>query len=163
MTIDKGTYPEIATDALGRLVKDAPALKDMDVAAHLELRGSALKVMGYLTRRSTSAARSQPRRQSPTLEEIDLRSFVVALVRGAFDAIVNASIKQMEAYAEPLEDVAQTVDRFTQEADDRYLPRRQQWVAREVLTGIYRINRGTWDRARRPLPQNGPDGRGRAH
>ena len=56
MTIDKGTYPEIATDALGRLVKDAPALKDMEVAAQLELRRSALKVMGYLTR-----DRPQPR------------------------------------------------------------------------------------------------------
>ncbi len=162
MTIDKGTYPEIATDALGRLVKDAPALKDMEVAAQLELRRSALKVMGYLTRRSTSAARLQPRGQSRTLEEIDLRSFVVALVRGTFDAVVNASIQQMEAHAELLKEVAQTVDRFTQEADDRYLSRRQQFVAREVLTGIYRINRGTWDPARRLLPQNGADGRGSA-
>jgi hypothetical protein len=159
VTIDKGSYPEIATDALGRLVKDAPALKDMDVAAQLELRRSALKVMGYLTRRSASGARPQPRAQSRTLEEIDLRSFVVALVRGTFDAVVNASIEQMEAYAQLLKDVAQTVDQFTQEADDRFLSRRQQFVAREVLTGIYRINRGTWNPPRRLLTQNGPDGR----
>ena len=160
MTIDKGTYPQIASDALGRLVKDAPALKELDLAAHLELRRSALKVMGYLTRRSTSAVRPQPRRQSPTREEIDLRSFVVALVRGTFDAIVNASIKQLEAYAELLAAVAQSVDGFKQEGDDRYLARRQQWVAREVLAGIYRINRGTWEPPQRLLSHNGPDARG---
>jgi hypothetical protein len=96
------------------------------------------------------------------VEEIDLRSFVVALVRGTFDAVVNASIQQMEAYAALLKDVAQTVDQFTQEADDRYLSPRQQFVAREVLTGIYRINRGTWSPPRRVLAQNGQDGRGRA-
>ena len=142
MPIDQASYPSIATDALGRLVKDAPALKELELAAQLELRPSAVKVMGYLTRRTASPARLHAQRWSLTVEEIDLRSFVTALVRGTFDANVNASIRQMEAYAELLKNLAKTVDQFTQAADERYLRRRQQWLGREVLTGIYRISRG---------------------
>jgi hypothetical protein len=141
--IDQASYPAIATDALARLVKDAGALRELDGGAQLELRRSALKVRGYLTRRSAPAVRVPAQRRSPTLEEIDLRSFVTALVRGTFNTVVNASVQQVEAYAELLKGLAKTVDQFTQAADERHLPRRQQWLAREVLTGIYRISRGT--------------------
>jgi hypothetical protein len=153
--IDQASYPVIATDALARLVKDAGALQELEAGAQLELRRSALKVRGYLTRRSAPAALAHAQRRSPTLEEIDLRSFVTALVRSTFDAIVNASVQQVDAYAELLKDLAKTVDQFTQAADERHLRRRQQWLAREVLTGIYRISRGT-------LPARARNGRGNA-
>src|SRR5262249_51710066 len=39
-------------------------------------------------------------------------SFVASLIKGTFQAIVDASIQQMEAYAELLKNVATTVDRF---------------------------------------------------
>jgi hypothetical protein len=141
--IDQASYPAIATDALGRLIKDAPALAELEPAAQIELRRSSLQAMGYLTRRPGSSAQAHPKRRTPTLEEIELRSFVTALVRGTFGAIVNASVQQMEAYAELLKNVATTVDQLTQAADERHLTRRQQWLARELLKGIYRINRGT--------------------
>ncbi|GAA1520044.1 hypothetical protein [Kribbella lupini] len=47
-----------------------------------------------------------------TLGAIDFPRFVSDLIRGTFNAIVNASIQQMEAYGELLANVAKTVDQF---------------------------------------------------
>jgi hypothetical protein len=47
-----------------------------------------------------------------TLGAIDFPRFVADLIRGTFNAIVNASIQQMEAYGELLANVAKTVDQF---------------------------------------------------
>src|SRR5262249_5579857 len=43
---------------------------------------------------------------------IDFPQFVASLIQGTFKAIVDASIQQMQAYAELLKNVATTVDRF---------------------------------------------------
>ncbi len=47
-----------------------------------------------------------------TLSAIDFPSFVGSLIQGTFQAIVDSSIQQMEAYAELLKNCAGTVDRF---------------------------------------------------
>jgi len=47
-----------------------------------------------------------------TLNAIDFPSFVASLIQGTFKAIVDASIQQMEAYAELLKNVAKSVDQF---------------------------------------------------
>jgi hypothetical protein len=47
-----------------------------------------------------------------TLSAIDFPSFVSSLIQGTFQAIVDASIQQMEAYAELLKNAALTVDQF---------------------------------------------------
>jgi len=47
-----------------------------------------------------------------TLNAIDFPAFVAGLIQGTFHAIVDASIQQMEAYAELLKNVALTVDKF---------------------------------------------------
>ncbi|MFL6335456.1 MAG: hypothetical protein ACJ754_19255, partial [Pyrinomonadaceae bacterium] len=47
-----------------------------------------------------------------TLNAIDFPSFVAGLIQGTFQAIVDASIQQMEAYAELLKNVSRTVDQF---------------------------------------------------
>ena len=47
-----------------------------------------------------------------TLGAIDFPSFVASLIQGTFQSIVDASIQQMEAYAEMLKNVASTVDSF---------------------------------------------------
>ncbi|MBR0692732.1 hypothetical protein [Bradyrhizobium lablabi] len=46
---------------------------------------------------------------------VDFASFVGGLIRNVFQAIVNASIQQMNAYGELLKSVAQTVDQFAQD------------------------------------------------
>jgi hypothetical protein len=50
-----------------------------------------------------------------TLNAIDFPSFVASLIQGTFKAIVDASIQQMEAYAELLKNVAGSVDQFMQD------------------------------------------------
>ncbi len=46
------------------------------------------------------------------IDAVDFPGFVADLVNGVFDAIVDASIRQMEAYGDLLESVAKTVDQF---------------------------------------------------
>src|SRR6266498_3356972 len=64
------------------------------------------------------------------------------LIEGTFDAIVDASIQQMKAYGALLQEVAEAVDQFLLERDDRCLRQQQHAVADALLTGIYRITRG---------------------
>lgn len=45
-------------------------------------------------------------------ETVDFPAFVAGLVQGTFKAIVDASIQQMEGYADLLHDVAGAVDKF---------------------------------------------------
>ncbi|HEX8115816.1 MAG TPA: hypothetical protein VF521_00965, partial [Pyrinomonadaceae bacterium] len=47
-----------------------------------------------------------------TLNAISFPDFVASLIKGTFQAITEASIQQMEAYADLLKNVATTVDRF---------------------------------------------------
>lgn len=47
---------------------------------------------------------------------IDFPNFVAALISGVFQAIVDASVKQMEAYDELVKNVAQTVSQFVQDS-----------------------------------------------
>ncbi|RDD61008.1 hypothetical protein [Ferruginivarius sediminum] len=48
-------------------------------------------------------------------DELDFANFVASLVHGTFDAIVDASIRQMEAFAELVSVVAKDIDSFTRE------------------------------------------------
>ena len=47
---------------------------------------------------------------------IDFPNFVAALIKGVFQAIVDASIKQMEAYGELVKNVAQTVSQLVRDS-----------------------------------------------
>ena len=55
------------------------------------------------------------RRAGAMVNEIDFPGFVAQLVHGTFDAIVDASIRQMESYSSLVSAVAKTVDQFTEE------------------------------------------------
>jgi hypothetical protein len=48
-------------------------------------------------------------------DEIDFPGFVASLVHGTFDAIVDATIRQMEAFADLISAVAKDVDGFTRD------------------------------------------------
>jgi hypothetical protein len=49
------------------------------------------------------------------IDAVDFPGFVADLIAGVFDAIVDASIRQMEAYADLVDGVAKTVDQFVDE------------------------------------------------
>ncbi len=57
---------------------------------------------------------------------VDFPKFVGGLIQNVFQAIVDASIQQMEAYAELLKAVAQTVDQFA--ADNISMANARDWL-----------------------------------
>lgn len=59
-----------------------------------------------------SAANQVGRVTQSTLRAIAFPTFVADLIKGTFNAIVNASIQQMEAYTKLLANVAKSVDEF---------------------------------------------------
>jgi hypothetical protein len=61
---------------------------------------------------SPRAANQVARITQQTLNAIAFPTFVADLIKGTFQAIVNASIQQMEAYGNLLANVAKTVDQF---------------------------------------------------
>jgi hypothetical protein len=54
-------------------------------------------------------------RTGALVNEVDFPGFVAQLVHGTFDAIVDASIRQMESYADLVSAVAKTTEQFTEE------------------------------------------------
>jgi len=50
------------------------------------------------------------------MNDVDFPTFVAGLIHGVFNAIVDASIEQMEAYAALISDVAASVDEFMSDA-----------------------------------------------
>ena len=61
------------------------------------------------------ATETLARRTGALVNEVDFPGFVAQLVHGTFDAIVDASIRQMESYSSLVSAVAKTVDQFTEE------------------------------------------------
>jgi hypothetical protein len=83
---------------------------------------------------ATPAAPAKPpatetiaRRAGALVNEIDFPGFVSQLVNGAFDAIVDASIRQMDSYSSLVAAVAKTVDQFTEE--NVTLNQARDWLA----------------------------------
>lgn len=73
------------------------------------------------------AASNVARITEDTLNAIAFPTFVADLIKGTFQAIVDSSIQQMEAYAELLSNVAKTVDEFM--ADNITDNNARDWLA----------------------------------
>jgi hypothetical protein len=80
-----------------------------------------------------------------TLSAIDFPSFVASLIHGTFQAIVDSSIQQMQAYAELLKSVASTVDRFMNDnisdgaARDYLADQHGDFLTRDTSSGAPRL------------------------
>lgn len=71
---------------------------------------------------------------------IDFPGFVAEILDGVFEAIVKASIEQMEDYADLLEDATEGLDEFVEDAGGEAAVRnRQRLLATMVLMGVSRI------------------------
>ncbi|MDQ3287064.1 MAG: hypothetical protein M3Q42_02175 [Pseudomonadota bacterium] len=68
-----------------------------------------------VTSTKPQATETIARRTGAMVNEVDFPGFVAQLVNGTFDAIVDASIRQMESYSSLVSAVAKTVDQFTEE------------------------------------------------
>lgn len=81
-----------------------------------------------------------------TLDAIDFPNFVSGLIQGTFQAIVDSSVQQMQAYAEMLKQVASTVDTFMAEnvsdgmARDYLADRYGDVVSRDTSSGTPRLS-----------------------
>lgn len=84
-----------------------------------------------------------------TLDAIDFPNFVSGLIQGTFQAIVDSSVQQMQAYAEMLKQVAGTVDQFMAEnvsdgmARDYLADRYGDVVSRDTAAGAPRLSVNT--------------------
>jgi hypothetical protein len=135
-------YPEVAVGALGRL-KEASAFRALPPDERRQLRHDTVKIARYLTRRR--GERRPPESQAPLVDDVDFPAFVADLVKGVFGAIVDSSIRQMEAYGDLLKDVAKSIDEFAKDDDATCLERHRQTVAIAVLVGVKRISRSRGD------------------
>lgn len=66
-------------------------------------------------KKKESATDALGRRVGNLSDELDFPKFVASLIHGTFDAMVDSSIRQMQAYADLVAAVAKPLDQFTQE------------------------------------------------
>lgn len=118
---DPDRRPKWITDHLGR-GRIFRGLKDAEQKAVV---GSLSRIVDYWV-----DAADREVEPDEVLAAVDFPAFVADLVKGVFDAIVDASIGQMEAYQNLLRSVAQTVDQFLEDTvtDDQ---------ARDYLTTTF--------------------------
>ncbi|HET7866932.1 MAG TPA: hypothetical protein VFL86_21230, partial [Burkholderiaceae bacterium] len=89
-------------------------------------------------------------RTGALVNEVDFPGFVAQLVHGTFDAIVDASIRQMESYADLVAAVAKTTEQFTEENITENQAR--DWIAQRYPGEVaLLLPRGSDDAQRTPL------------
>jgi hypothetical protein len=110
-------------DALASEGRDPYALA-LETPAEVLRRRRQAAAMPQNDQPATQAQQPAPRaaatetlasRTGALSDEIDFPGFVASLIHGTFDAIVDSSIRQMEAFASLVSAVAKDVDRFTTE------------------------------------------------
>src|SRR5437868_1796926 len=82
-----------------------------------------------------AATETLAQRAGALSDEIDFPDFVASLVHGTFDAIVDASIRQMESYADLVSAVAKSVEQFTE--DNVTLNQARDWLAQQYPQDLY--------------------------
>jgi hypothetical protein len=128
----RADYGALALEAVDRLLA-APALRELPLSDHVELRVHATYIRKFLSLRAATE------NTVSLTESTDFPTFVADLIRGTFDAIVDTTIERMNAYAELLKDLSDSVDEYTKEADSGCLRELQHAAAETLLTEIYRI------------------------
>lgn len=87
---------------------DAPAIPRPEITYARPTAAQAMNAAEFSPRAANNVARVT----EATLNAIAFPTFVADLISGTFNAIVDASIQQMEAFGELLSNVAKTVDEF---------------------------------------------------
>jgi len=115
----------------------SPSYRQLPPERQSQIAGDMAKIAGYLVEPEGTPAHRLPGAIAvvaggggleDTVKAVDFPEFVGALISGVFQALVESSIDQMEAYGELLSNVADTVDQF---ADDNVSDRTaRDWLAR---------------------------------
>ena len=101
------TVSALARDAFGREIADLNAQPFQPDPLGREGSQPAKK--------KESATDALGRRAGNLSDELDFPKFVASLIHGTFDAMVDSSIRQMQAYADLVAAVAKPLEQFTQE------------------------------------------------
>ena len=148
-----GLHDRVRGEVLALLGR-AQAYRELPDAARAQIAADTTKVgafladKGWLTHLPVAGARVDGPPALGTLRElvheVDFPRFVASLVQGVFQAIVDASVQQMQAYAELVASVSEQVGELAEDkrsdAPARELARqRQQQLATMLLMGINRI------------------------
>jgi hypothetical protein len=113
-----------------RLLETSPAYRRLPAPAQQSVARDTARIAVYLVEPEGMRATDLPGAVAPLaglVAEIDFPAFVSSLIDGVFQAIVDASIEQMRAYAELVRNVAQTVDQFASAATSDEAAR--HWLA----------------------------------
>jgi hypothetical protein len=89
---------------------------------------------------SGDAANAGSKAMADQVQAINFPKFVASLITGVFNAIVDASIKQMKAYGDMLASVAKAVDQFAQ--DHITMPQAKQNVQKSFPNIFDMIDKG---------------------
>jgi hypothetical protein len=95
---------DVIRDAVNELLGRSTAFRSLPPEQQREVASNTVAVASAMTET-----------ESAFLREVDFPAFVRDLIHGTFEAIVDASIRQTEAYAELDAAVARSVDRFLEE------------------------------------------------
>jgi hypothetical protein len=104
----------LARDAFGREIADPAALENTAAPSGAG-QGAAPTDPGASPAPKEKATDAIGRRAAALADAIDFPTFVANLVHGTYDAIVDASIKQVESFADLVGAVAKPLEQFTQE------------------------------------------------
>lgn len=131
MGTEPGRLPLTRHDAIRRQVRGilekAPAYRALD-----ENRRETLAI--DLERMTDLAIQAD-------VAEADFPAFVSELIAGTFESIVDASVEQMNAYADLISQVTTSMHEFVNDAENASARRnRQQLLATMVLMGLSRID-----------------------
>jgi len=107
--------PGVAAPRNGSAVSRAPGHAASRALADGDADAASSNGAAPVTSSKPPATETIARRAGAMVNEIDFPGFVAQLVHGTFDAIVDASIRQMESYSSLVSAVAKTVDQFTEE------------------------------------------------
>jgi hypothetical protein len=128
----RADYGTLAMEAIDRLL-DAPALRELPLYVQVELRVNATYIRRFLSLRTGTDITGS------FAGSTEFPIFVADLIRGTFDVILDTATEQIEAYAQLLKDLSDSVDEYTKEADHDCLRNLQHAAAETLLTEIYRI------------------------
>lgn len=113
--------PEKRNQIASDTVRVAAYMSDPGGLVSREFRAPLLtakpgKSSGVLTVRLDQTLQGGSTAADALINDLDFPTFVTALIHGVFNAIVTASIQQMQAYAALISDVAASVDEFESDA-----------------------------------------------
>jgi hypothetical protein len=130
----RADYGDLAMEAVDRLV-EAPALAELPLAEQVELRVHAMYIRRFLS------LPAEPELNGSLVDATDFPIFVADLIRGTFDAIVDLTTEQVDAFVALLKDLSDSVDGYRREAEHDCVRELQQAAAETLLSEIHRIAR----------------------